>query len=94
MTREEAIERLKQGEPFSELYDEKWETALNMAIEALKEQKIGKWILSDVQRREDIENGNYQYFCSNCLHSDIHAKTVTVPFCWYCGADMGGEENV
>lgn len=57
------------------------------------ERKKGKWILSDVQRRDDIESGNYQYFCSNCLYSDIHAKTVTVPFCWHCGTDMGGEEG-
>jgi hypothetical protein len=56
------------------------------------ERKVGKWILSDAQRREDIENGNYQYFCSNCLYSDIHAKTVTVPFCWHCGAKMEDEE--
>ena len=38
MTREEAIERLKDGAPFSELLDVKWEEAINMAIEALKAQ--------------------------------------------------------
>lgn len=52
----------------------------------------GKWILSDNQRQEDMENGNYMYICSNCLRSDIHAKSAIVPFCWFCGAEMRGEE--
>ena len=57
------------------------------------ERKKGKWLLSDEQRREDTDNGNYRYVCSNCLHSDIHAKTQEVPYCWWCGAYMkGGQE--
>ena len=56
------------------------------------ERKRGKWILSDIQNPEDVRNGNYVYICSNCLHSDTHAKTTVVPFCWHCGADMRGEE--
>ena len=56
------------------------------------ERKKGKWILSDIQNPEDVRNGNYAYICSNCSHSDIHAKTTVVPFCWHCGADMRGEE--
>ena len=52
--------------------------------------KTGKWILSDNQSREDMENGNYYYFCSNCLHGDVHAKTQEVPYCWHCGAKMKG----
>jgi hypothetical protein len=55
---------------------------------AQPERPKGHWMLCDNQRREDIENGNYMYTCTNCLHSDVHAKTVTVPFCWNCGADM------
>lgn len=55
------------------------------------ERKKGKWLLSDEQRREDTDNGNYLYFCSNCLRSDVHAKTQEVPYCWWCGADMRGE---
>lgn len=38
MTTEEAINRLEEGAPFSELYDETWERALEMAIEALKDK--------------------------------------------------------
>ena len=57
------------------------------------ERKRGKWILSDIQNPEDVRNGNYVYICSNCSHSDIHAKTTVVPFCWHCGADMRGEQD-
>ena len=57
------------------------------------ERKKGKWLLSDEQRREDTDNGNYLYFCSNCLRSDVHAKTQEVPYCWWCGADMRGEQE-
>jgi len=42
MTREEAIERLKAGEPFSEIYDSSWNEALDMAIKALEQEP--KWI--------------------------------------------------
>lgn len=52
------------------------------------ERKTGKWMLFENQRQEDIDNGNYMYTCSNCLRSDIHAKTVKVPYCWFCGAKM------
>lgn len=38
MTREEAINRLLEGEPFSELYDPTWDEALKMAIEALEQE--------------------------------------------------------
>ena len=60
-------------------------------LSAQPERKRGKWILSDIQNPEDVRNGNYVYICSNCSHSDIHAKTTVVPFCWHCGADMRGE---
>lgn len=53
-----------------------------------EKRKKGEWILFDNQNREDVENGNYYYFCSNCNHGDLHAKTQEVPYCWYCGAKM------
>lgn len=56
----------------------------------LAEPKTGEWILSDNQRREDVENGNFYYFCSNCNHGDLHAKAQEVPYCWHCGAKMEG----
>lgn len=54
------------------------------------ERKKGKWRLADIQNPDDKANGNYLYFCSNCFHADLHAKTQEVPYCWYCGAEMEG----
>ena len=53
----------------------------------------GEWILSDVQRKEDTDNDNYWYVCSECGHSDLHSKSQEVPYCWWCGARMVGEEH-
>ncbi len=58
----------------------------------IEERKTGKWILCDEQRKEDTDNGNYRYLCSNCNYADIHAKNIKVPFCWHCGAKMEGEQ--
>ena len=81
-------------------YNEAWQDALDRAEGAIcnlpsaqPERPKGQWMLCDNQRREDIENGNYMYVCTNCLCSDVHAKTVTVPFCWHCGAEMRGEQD-
>lgn len=70
---------------------------LGMVIDAviedaptIEERKKGKWIMSDIQRDEDVANGNYTYICSICNYSDIHARAQTVPYCWHCGADMRG----
>lgn len=46
----------------------------------------GRWIETD---NED-ENGNVYYLCSVCNYSDVHSKSVTVPYCWQCGAEMEG----
>lgn len=48
----------------------------------------GHWILAENQENVDNENDNYQYYCSECNHADIHAKNTEVPYCWYCGAKM------
>jgi len=53
----------------------------------------GKWIMSDIQCKEDTDNGNYQYICSVCGHGDIHARTQEVPHCWWCGARMKGADD-
>ena len=57
------------------------------------ERPTGTWILVDNQRREDTVNGNYAYICSNCLYTDVHAKSVHVPYCWHCGAKMKEKQN-
>lgn len=47
----------------------------------------GKW-----KRKTDYdENDNAIFECSNCMSSDVHAKSTIVPFCWHCGARMDGE---
>lgn len=97
MTREEAAQtiygliiRSDESEEGCYIYSDEIK-ALNMAIEALKqpERKKGKWILSDEQWQEDVNNGNYRFICSECGKSDIHSKAVIVSFCWNCGAEMG-----
>lgn len=55
---------------------------------ALAEQKHGHWILCEKQRREEVENGNFYYLCSQCNRGDVHAKTQDVPYCCWCGAMM------
>ena len=62
--------------------------SLEMAIEALENQKTGHWI-----ELWYAGNDNYDFKCSECNHSDIHSKIVKVPYCWYCGAKMEGENN-
>lgn len=69
---------------------------IDIAIEAIvtqPERPTGTWILVDNQRREDTANGNYAYICSNCLYTDVHAKSVHVPYCWHCGAKMKEKQN-
>ena len=50
--------------------------------------KVGHWIPMGLVDYNDNRN----YKCSECHHSDIHAKDQVVPFCWYCGAKMGVSE--
>lgn len=53
-----------------------------------QEPKTGRWILADEQNKEDVENDNYRFICSECQCSDIHAKDTKVPYCWNCGCRM------
>ena len=62
--------------------------ALESLPSAQPERIKGRWILAKEQRREDIENGNYMYNCSNCDCGDLHSRAVNVSYCWNCGADM------
>ena len=57
------------------------------------ERAEGEWVLSERQSQADNDNGNYAYVCTNCNHTDIHAKTQKVPYCWWCGAKMKGAEE-
>lgn len=72
MTREEAIHRLEGGAPFSELYDEVWENALVMAIEALKSEPIVH--CKDCKYHEDEELGMVwcPFFIGSWVENDFH----------------------
>ena len=85
MTNEQAIERL---ELLRQKVDEETYRALIMGIKALERERQGRWILAENQENVDNENDNYQYYCSECNHADIHARNTEVPYCWYCGAKM------
>lgn len=56
--------------------------------------KTEHWILADEQNKEDVENDNYRFICSECQCSDIHAKGTIVPYCWNCGAKMIEPQNL
>ncbi len=49
-----------------------------------QEPKTGHWIPMGIVD----ENGNRNYECSECHHSDVQAESMTVPYCWFCGAKM------
>lgn len=53
MTREEAIVRLKEGAPFSAIYEPVWEEALDMAIKALEQEPILDKIRAEIQDNRD-----------------------------------------
>lgn len=67
--------------------------AFDMAIKALEQEpKTGHWIFAGEENEEETKSGNFRYVCSECCHSDVHAKTTEVPYCWYCGAKMAETE--
>lgn len=80
MTKNQAIQRLKEGAPFSALYVEEWENALNMAIEALQERKSGKWI-------DHSADGYVE--CPFCGHlTTCEGNIEDLHYCFWCGAKM------
>lgn len=92
MTREEAINELTEAlmeiNPNDLGREEilRWAVALEMAIEALKEQRPrGEWIeTSNIWETEDLSGWGYYKECS-CCHDQVRCRT---PFCSTCGADM------
>lgn len=86
MTREEAIDLL--GCIYMEVSTDADKEAVDMAIEALKEQRPrGRWIFN--------KDGNYE--CSECriAWKDMPAKDAKPVFkaCPWCGADMRKESD-
>ena len=99
MTKEEAIEQIEWYFEMDDgtAADNVTKRAINMAINAMEalenERPKGYWILSQSQNKEDNDNGNYRFECSNCGCSDTHSKATEVPYCWKCGADMRGKDD-
>lgn len=65
---------------------------LDEVIGTIESRPKGHWILSEIQDKEDTDNGNYRFECANCGYADVHSKATEVPYCWHCGADMRGGE--
>ena len=59
MTREEAIKRLKDGAPFSELVDVEWEEALNIAIKALEQEPVLDEIRAEIESEKLEDSPNF-----------------------------------
>ena len=86
MTREEAIKYLEKADVT--VYQEpktRTAEALEMAIKALQEQKVGKWI------RGGHCCGDTEWKCSVCGADEW--RTNATPFCMWCGAKMEGTDN-
>lgn len=79
MTAKKAINRLKEGAPFSGLYVAEWEEELNMAITAMQKEMPDTWIIG----REDGRL-TYTHDTENCL-TTVH---IGFPYCPYCGKKM------
>lgn len=91
MTREEAIKRLRgiltEAVEFENsvcYVTEEDREPLEMAIEALENQKTGHW-----ERKYNIYTLEHWYKCSECGDCSDY-KT---PYCSDCGAKMKGETN-
>ena len=89
MTREEAKNQLECI--YTEVSTEEDREAIDMAIEALKEQRPhGEWI------EKHCDYGVY-YRCSNChkmppnYECDYKEGAIKTNFCPNCGADMRGD---
>lgn len=87
MTREEAIKTIKANYPSGGYEDLR--QALDMAVEALQEQKVGHWeavYIDTVYGRFQAKNK----VCSVCGHPE---KYIVAPYCRWCGAKMEGAEE-
>ena len=93
ISRQAAIEKLRNNLTYMHTFGADRSITLINEVPSADVQPVrhGHWMLYENQNQDDVNNGNYLYVCSNCNYSDIHAKTVEVPFCWHCGARMDGE---
>ena len=87
MTKEEAIETLRANYP--DACYEQLRGAVDMAIEALQEQKQGEWL--EREYVQVYEDGYESAICSEC-GAEITLEYPYDNFCPNCGAGMRGEE--
>lgn len=87
MTREEAMQILREMQPKFARYDRevRQQIAIRMAIQALKEQKVGHWIFGETM-------GHSWMKCSECCVSQ-DGQTACFTYCPNCGAKMEGAEE-
>ena len=94
MTREEAIQRLKEYSQYAHgIYhnEQKDEEAFDMATEALSGRPQGEWI--------EVEDyiGDVHYKCTQCgeewTFPDGTPEENNANFCPKCGADLRGKDN-
>lgn len=84
MTREEAINRLKAGAPFSEIYDHTWDEALNMAISALSAEPFREADdyeneIADLHNRLDIAEYDKERYKEEITTLEAENKGEWIP---------------
>lgn len=85
ITKEQALEAIK---------GKMWPGELEAAIKAIPPVDVVKVVRAKWKKISSYdEDLNADFQCSNCLAGDTHALDVEVPYCWKCGARMGGEEE-
>lgn len=62
-----------------------------MNAPTVEERPTGEWI-EEPDTLGVIEKGNAKYRCSCCGRTDIQAKSLDVPYCWFCGAEMAEKD--
>ena len=100
MTREEAIQILSTRDAHGVLcgYTSGVTEAIDMAIEALKEEQIGEWVRKEKEINDcDGHRAYYWYECSVCGSSppkDTWKNEWHSSYCPNCGARMiGGDDE-
>lgn len=82
MTNEKAISTIENAKNFA--YDDVYEEAFNMAINALKEPRKGHWI-------PHTDRGMIE--CSKCHAEERTAHLLHSNFCPNCGTKMAESEG-
>lgn len=93
MTREEAISRLKEGEPFSEICDPIWDEALDMAISVLSEDTRPNIHAHWEPIGEAFQCSHCGTLCAVTETATFFIHHINDKFCRGCGAVMDEKEG-